>query len=137
MSRLALQPRIKVTNSFNPAAQNADPQGSDTTGWVDLQNFNSAVVLLSAGLWTDGAFILIVEESDDAGVADAPTTVAAADLDGTLPTIDDATNDNTDYTVGYLGVKRFIRPNATESGSTTGLVLGGSVIAGNPEQTPV
>ena len=75
-----------------------------------------------------------VEESAD---NTAFTAVAAADLQGTEPVVDDATDDDQIYKLGYLGSKQYLRVAVTVSGATTGAVYGAMIIAGHPAAAPV
>ena len=83
---------------------------------------------------TDGTHTFAVEESADNTTY---TAVAAADLQGTEPVVDDATDDDQIYELGYLGSKRYIRVAVTVSGATTGAVYGASITTGHPAVAPV
>ena len=108
---------------------------TDLTG-TDLQGFQSACFVLDAGLWVDGTHTFLPQESTDNA---AWTTVAAGNLDGSLPaTILGVTNDNQVYKVGYRGNLRYIRVlNTVTAGPGTGLVMGVSILRGHPESAPV
>lgn len=129
MATQDLKNLIVVDQSIAPAAHTADSTGAS----VDLQGFQSATVLIDFGLYTDGTHTFTVEESDVTG--SGFTAVADADLIGTEPVIDDAAEDNTTHTIGYIGQKRFIRVTATDGTTTTGAVYGASVIKGHPHES--
>jgi hypothetical protein len=100
---------------------------------VDTRGYDSAAVVIHAGAVTDGSFAFKLQESDDNS---AFTDVAAADVDGTLPTITTG-NPNTVHLVGYRGSKRYIKPAATVTGSpATGAALAASVLLGHPQRSP-
>lgn len=120
--------RIAATHSLAPAARTASANG---TG-VDLANTDSAVVVFHTGTITDGTHTTSVDESDDNA---AFTAVAAADLIGTAPVINN-TKSNTALTVGYVGKKRYIRASVAVAGTTTGGVYGASVLAGKRRKQP-
>jgi hypothetical protein len=117
--------------SLAPAARTASANG---TG-VDLRGYEGALVLVDAGAYTDGAHAFTLEESDDDSTY---TDVAAADILGSEPTIDDAAEDNMVYTFGYRGGKRYVRVVQTVTGSpSTGLIAGAAVLRGRPHHAPV
>ena len=127
-----LKNNLSPAQSLAPAARTASANG---TG-VDLQGYGSAMAQFDLGLYTDGSYTLSVEESSDDSTY---TVVAAADLEGTLSVVDDATKDNTIQRVGYKGTKRYIRAVVTEGSSpapSTGLVLGAAILRGHPSQAP-
>lgn len=91
----------------------------------DLSGGYSAAVAFNIGPWGDGTHTFSVEESDDDSTF---TAVAAADLQGTAPVVNDATDDNQVYVVGYIGNKRYIRAVCTVTGGpVTGLVRDANV----------
>jgi hypothetical protein len=122
---------LSGAQSLAPAARAASANG---TG-VDLQGYDAAVVAIDAGLWTDGTHAFTLEESD--ALASGYSAVAAADLLGSQPTIDAADEDETVYTFGYRGGKRYVRVVQTVSGATTGMVAGASILRGKPHHAPV
>ena len=81
------------------------------------------MVVIDVGLWTDGTHTFEVQESDD---DTSYTAVAAADLQGTEPVVDDATDDAQVYELGYLGSKRYLRAISTVASATTGALYGAS-----------
>jgi hypothetical protein len=102
---------------------------------IDLAPYDGAAVLFHVGTWTDGTHTLTVEESDASGSGFA--TVAAADLIGTLANVTANGSPNTIQEVGYIGKKRYIRPVIVSAGTTTGAVLGATVLTGFPRKMPV
>ena len=120
---------VKAAESLRPAARTATVNGQG----VDLAGFDSAMFVVAAGAWTDGSHAITAQESDDNSSYSA---VAAADLIGSQPTISAAGGGNQVYQWGYRGTKRFVRLVSTVSGTTTGAVYGGVVIAGHPRKLP-
>lgn len=107
----------------------------DPANGVDLQGFEGALILVDAGLWTDGTHTFSIEDSDDDSVF---TAVAATLLQGTAPVILGLTNDNKIHQIGYLGTKRYVKIlNTVTAGPSTGLVYGTAVIKGFPRRAPV
>lgn len=121
-----LKNNVDVSQSIAPAAHTASVNG---TG-VDLQGYNSVMVVFHPGAITDGAHTPSVEESDDDVTY---TAVAAADLLGSL--VDLASN--AIQRVGYKGTKRYLRAVSTVAGATTGGVYGAEIVRGHPNVAPV
>lgn len=115
-------PAVSITS----AAQTSTATG---TG-VDLSGYESAVVIFTPATKTDGTHTPTIEESDTSG--SGYSTVAAADMIGTLA----ALTSNTVQKVGYIGNKRYIRAVVTVSGTTTGCVFGATVIRGTARRMP-
>lgn len=85
-------------------------------------------VLISAPAWTDGTYTLLLEESDDAGMAGA-VTIPAAKLIGDFPAVSAATVDG--VALGKVGVfsnLRYIRVSVVSTGVTTGATIRTTVI---------
>ena len=116
--------------SLAPAAYTSDTDGSG----VDLRGFDSAMVLIDVGAYTDGTHTFEVQESDDDSNY---TAVADADLQGTEPVVDGAGAATQTYKIGYTGDSRYVRVVVTATGTSSGAVYGGSVIRSHAHQTPV
>jgi len=120
-----LQSKVSATLSIASAAINATATGAS----ADLQGFNSALVLLTPGINTDGTHTPKLQESVDDS---AWTDVAAGDLVGAFAVI----TTDTLQKVGYKGTQQYIRVVVTVSGATTGAVYGASILSGTPELSP-
>ena len=108
------------------------PTSTQTGVGIDLQGFGAAMLLFIIGTLTDGVHTLTMEESDVLG--SGYTTVAAADMDGTLGVAVSDTNQR----VGYKGTKRYIRAINTITGSpATGCEIAAVVCRGIPNSGPV
>jgi len=120
---------IGVVAAVAPAVLTA----TNTSAAIDLLGFNSAAVVINTGaIVSSGDFTATIEESDTTTSGDF-TTVAAADLVGTLPA---ALAASTVYKVGYTGGKRYIRTVLTKN-SGTSIAAGAVVVKGNPGSAPV
>jgi hypothetical protein len=119
-----------VTPSLAPAART---NGTATGTAVDLRGFDSAVIAVSFGAWTDGTHTPSVQHSMDNSTY---TNAAAADLDGSFSAVSSAAGNNTVQAVGYIGSQRYVRVVMTTSGATTGALSSASVIAGSPRNAP-
>ena len=115
--------------SLAPAARTATANGSG----VDLQNFGAAVAVITFGAYTDGTHAIKLQESDDNS---AFTDVAAAQVDGSNPSVSGAGGASQTYRLGYLGTKRYLRVVATVSGTTTGAVYGANIERHLPKKAP-
>ena len=125
MAKLSIKAIVAAVQSIAPGAKTASVTG---TG-VDLQGFDSALVLIDVGAWTDGSHTPKLQESDDNSTF---TDVAAGDLDGSFTAITASGNGSQVYQVGYIGKKRYIRVYVTISGTTTGAVYGAAILKGVP-----
>lgn len=93
----------------------------------------SAMLVVHTGTITDGSHAVILQESDDNS---AWGTVAAADLQGSAPTIV-STDDDVLFELGYKGSKRYLRASVTTSGATTGGTFGAVILRGFVRRQPI
>lgn len=121
--------KVAESTSIAPAVISATTKGTA----IDLQGFDSALVILSVGTLTDGTHTPSVQESDTTTDGDF-SDVAAADLIGSLSALVSAT----DQRVSYIGSKRYIRVVNTVTGSpSTGCALAAVVTKGFAHYEPV
>lgn len=120
---------ITPVESIAPAAHTASANGSSVDRAQTSNAFQSVAVVAYAGTITDGDHAITVEESDDDSTW---TEVAAADLQGDLPTFSDS--EAGEHTIGYFGRKRFVRAVTTVSGATSGGVYGALVVLGHARE---
>lgn len=92
---------------------------------VDLQNRQGATVVFSIGAYTDGTHTPILQDSPDNSTF---TTVAAANMQGTLSVVNSTSGQNKTQQVGYLGNNRYIRPVIQVGSATTGMQADAQVI---------
>lgn len=110
--------------SINIAAKTDGTATGTTADLSTASDFNGALVVFQVGTKTDGTHLCTVEESDDDS-----SWATTTNLNGSIPA---NVTSNTDIAVAYLGSKRYIRAKVVTSGSTTGAVIGASVIKANP-----
>ncbi len=115
-----LHNNITVVNSIFPIVGNNDTEGTGIG--VDLSDYEAAEMVFHFGISGDtlsGALSVlpVLEESDTLG--SNYTTVAAADMLGSLTLIDDAAEDPIVQAVGYVGNKRYIRAFVDFTGTHT------------------
>jgi hypothetical protein len=139
-----LKNNIGVVQSIAPVTASSDATG---TG-VDLQGFESATVVIDAGiegitLSTTNKIEIELEHSDDDSTytdvtSSADVIGATPDSSGVVATFDANTEIPAVATVGYIGGKRYIRAIANFSGTHgTGTPLSVSVIKSHARKNPV
>ena len=99
-----------------------------------FQGFSSLTFLFTSGVITDGTLVASVEDSNLANMSDA-AVVPAAGLIGTPPTFL-AADDALSKRVGYRGDKRYVRVKLTQTGATTGGIIGCTAVLGHPGAAP-
>lgn len=136
-----LHNNISVTAALAPATINSD---TTTEGVViDRQGFESLEFAFQAGALTDGIFTAALAEADAVdgeGALVDESTVAAADLLGSLPVLSaDGEDDDSEVVrkVGYRGGKRYVRFDVVSTETDDGGVVGATAILGNPRNSPV
>jgi hypothetical protein len=93
-----------------------------------------AMLVVTTGAVTDGSHVVSVEDSAD-GATDW-TAVAAAQLQGSLPTVV-AANDSAVFEVGIRSTRRFLRAVIVTTGATTGGIIGAHFALNAPRFAPV
>jgi len=132
---------IKAVSVLDPIAVTATAEHTD----IDLQGFNSACLLIHAGLdagtglSASHKFTFTLAHSDDGTTYTAVTTNDMLDLtvtSGVVITIDATTEDNILYKLGYVGGKRYLQLTNTVTGTVT-MPISIIVVKGDPEVSPV
>lgn len=102
---------------------------------IDTLDYESLEYIVQVGTLTTGTVSLIIEEGDDAALADA----AAVSADNTLGALTGfaVTDDNTTKRVGSLGKKRYQRLSLQPAGTVSIDFLGAIAVLGNPKTAPV
>lgn len=119
-----------VTPTVHPSSR---VNGTSNGVAVDLRGFDSAVIMVAFGSWTDGTHTPSIQHSVD-GVT--YNTCAASDLDGTLTAVNSSAGANKAQQIGYIGNRRYIRAVMTVTGATTGAVSQAAVITGTARMQP-
>lgn len=125
-----------------PAVVTADADGTT----VDLQGFNSAMVVVNTGVEGDTLsasvkFDFILEHSDDDSTWTAVTsstdvTEGSVDSSGIFLTLDANAETPQISQIGYIGGKQYIRCKIDATGShSNGTPMGVTVIKGNPSDS--
>lgn len=126
---------VALTKStIGPAANRAtSTTGATVDRMTDQGGFRSALVVVHAGVVTDGTHTVVVEDSPD---GTNWTAVADQFLQGTEPAITSA-NDDTVYEIGYVGHQRYLRASVTVSGApATGGLYSAVILLGWPRSMP-
>ncbi|MDX1974463.1 MAG: hypothetical protein SFT92_02180 [Rickettsiales bacterium] len=128
---------IAVSQPLNPVVSST----TKTSSAIDLQGFESAVVLFSVGLSGDTLsgsvyWTLKLQHSDDNSTY---TDIAASDNSAGVATvvIDAAAEDEVAVVFGYVGSKRYLKALATPTGThTNGTPIGMIALRGNATYLP-
>lgn len=116
---LSVSPQVLTNGTVNGAS-------------ADMQNFESAAVVVASGTVTDGTHTPSLEDSPDDS---AWTAVAAGDLIGSFTAIA-AANDDEIQEVGYKGSQRYLRAVVVTTGATTGALVAAAIVRGDPRTIP-
>lgn len=125
-----------------PAVVTADADGTT----VDLQGFNSAMVVVNTGVEGDTLsgsvkFDFILEHSDNdsdwsAVTSSTDVTEGSVDGSGIFLTLDANAETPQISQIGYIGGKQYIRCKIDATGShSNGTPMGVTVIKGNPSDS--
>lgn len=121
-------------SSIDPGAKTATATGTSVDRAGGGKMFQAALVIVQTGTITDGTHAISVEESDDNA---AWGTVAAGSLQGVAPTLATGGASNSKcFSLGYLGLKRYLRVKSTVATATTGGVYGASIVLADPRVLP-
>jgi hypothetical protein len=122
---------VKMAITPVDATAIADGSAIDTLGYEGVE-----FIVFSGTLGT-GTIDFTLQEADDdgAGAADTYSTVAAADMLGTPPTIL-ATEDDSVWKFGYIGKKRHLRLQNVETSAWTGMLHGAVCVLTHPKEMP-
>ena len=103
---------------------------------IDTLDYESLEFIISMGTITDGAYSLVVQQGDDAALADA-TNVSADELLGEVTGFV-AADDNSTKRLGSIGKQRYQRLTILSTGVTTGVAFASAVaVLGHPKTAPV
>jgi hypothetical protein len=125
---------FKIVNALGYAARTATVSGEV----IDVQGYDKATIVVQVGTVTTAdatnKFAIDLYHGDLASGTDA-TTVPAAQRIGSAFDIDASGDADKTGAFGYLGNKRYIRLQATESG-TASVVFGATALLGAGAQQP-
>lgn len=133
-----------LTNNIS-MLQPLNPVGSTTTktsSAVDLQGFDSGAVIVLMGLSGDTLsgsvfWTLKLQESDSDSTGFTDVVLANLTNGAATYVVNSSALDETCYSFGYIGSKRYIRAVATSTGThTNGTPIGMLAIRGRPNYRP-
>jgi hypothetical protein len=129
---------ILPTQVLNPVVSTT----AKTSSTIDLQGFNSLSVVFALGQSGDTLsgslyWTLTLQHSDDnVSYSAVATTDCNAGVNSI--TVNSSSLDETSYSIGYIGAKRYLQAVATPTGSvSTGIPLGMIALRGTPAYRPV
>lgn len=134
MSEFDLHSNIK-----NEIALNTQDITSNTTTVgeiVDTKGFESIEYAIQSGTVTDGAFDVILEEGDDAGLSDAAPVNSDLIL-GNLSAFAGSGSSDMIARVGSIGKDRFQRLSIVSTTVTSGGTFSAVAVLGHPHTAPV
>lgn len=126
--------QLLVKHTIGPAARTDGAHNGAAVDRAVNGGMQDAVVIVSTGVVTDGSHAVTVEDSADGSTGWA--AVAAANLQGTPPTVV-AANDDTVLEFGVRSSRRYLRAVITTSGATTGGIMGATIALSSPRFAPV
>lgn len=132
---------LAASSVLDPIAVTATATYTD----IDLQGFNSCMLLVSlgldagTGLSAEHKLTFVLYDSDDGTTYSVVETADMIDLtvtSGVVITVDAVGEDNTLYKLGYVGGKRYLQLIATETG-TVSVPMTIILVKGHPLDAPV
>ncbi|WP_322990410.1 hypothetical protein [Hoeflea sp.] len=120
---------VGIFATLAPAVVTASTDGTA----VDLQDFNSATLVINTGAIAGAGLYDVKLQHSDTTTGGDFADVTAADLLGALP--DDLAAASV-YKQGYKGSKRYVRAVITKQ-SGTSIAAGAVVVCGEPYDAPV
>ena len=130
--------RDLVSSVMTQVGVNSQAIATDTTtvgNIIDSSGFESLTFALVTGGITDGDYALVIEDGEDAGLADA-APVDPLLLINALPSFTEDTDDNLSLDIGYVGKKRYVRASIVSTNVTTGGTLMCLAIRGHAGSRP-
>lgn len=122
---------IMTSISLAPAVRTATATATGSA--VDLRGYDSAVISVQFGSYTDGTHTPSVQHSVDGTTY---TSVAAGDLDGAFAAVNSAAGAGSIQSVGYIGAQRYVRVVMTIASATSGAASGAVVTVGHARSAP-
>lgn len=124
---------------------------TQTSGWIDLANYDGAMIYLLAGTYTDGTLTPVIHVSDDGSTdlgaaattdlvlwqATSASVFTPVKSGNAQPSAISSSATAINQRVGYLGSHRYIQVVTTVTGSpATGCQYDAIVLAGRPRFMP-
>lgn len=125
---------VRAVTSLSPAGRTTTANGTTVDRAANLDNYRSALLVVSTGTITDGDHTVTLEVSDnDSDWSDAP----AGYIQGHATSTVDAALGDTVTEMGYVGAERYLRATHTVADATTGGVLGAVIVLADARREPV
>lgn len=123
VARRSVSPAVVTNGTINGAAVNLGSYGSE-----------SAIAVINVGTVTDGTHTTSIEESDTG--TGSWSAIPVGRLTAAMPVVNVAAS-NTIIEIGVTPLKAFVRIVVVTTAATTGGLLSGLVICGDPGNVPV
>lgn len=134
MPRKDLKHNIDVKEAIPSTSVAAN--GATVGNIIDTLGYESVTFVIKGETLTDGVYTPSIEEGNDPALADT----AAAGTDYILDSYADSalqpTDDNKARTLGYTGMKRYVRLTLTASAVTSGGRVSANCVLGGPLDAP-
>jgi hypothetical protein len=126
---------VQPLNAFNTQLINSDTTTNGNI--IDTAGYDRVLFVFQMGVMTDGDYVVLLQHDSDSGLA-SPTTVAAADRSGDLPSLTDhITEDNTCQSVEVRPIERYVRLSIVSTNNAgSGATLGASALLFNARHKP-
>lgn len=131
MTTRDIKNNVDAAHSLEPAVR---ATGTTNGSGVDLQGYDSAMVLVYFGAYTNGTHTPTLEHSDDNS---SFTAAASTDMDGSFTAVSSGAGANTLQRVGYRGSKRYVRAVMTVASGATGAASAAVIVRGKAASAPV
>ncbi len=133
-----LYDNVSVTQVTTPAVATA----TVTSSAIDLQGFNSAIVLFNMGASGDtlsSSVYWTLSLTECATSGGTYTAVATSDMSAGVSSVTVALGqDSASYKLGYIGSQRYVKAVATKTGTmTNGTIIGITSLRGSAAYKPV
>jgi len=130
---------LKFKRAISPdeGAANNDAKVSQI---IDRQGYESLEFVIATGTIGDAGatFTVLVEHADEVGFNVTNEAVADRYLLGTEALASfDQDDDDSVFTIGYIGPKRFVRLTITPANNATAWDIGAIAVLGSPNDAPV
>ena len=128
-------------NNVHPSGVAVTANADNTatvSGIINVAGYDSLEFLIATGTLADAdaTFTVLVEEGDDAALADA-AAVADADLLGTEALASfDFSNDDSAFKIGYKGSKNYVRCTVTPANNASAAPIAIIPLQGHPNIAP-
>jgi hypothetical protein len=135
---------LQIKRVLSPVATPAD-NTAQVGQIIDRLGFESVTYIIATGAIpdVDATFAVLLEESDDSGMAGAAAVADADMISQTAGTAPETAagfqfdSDNQVRKLGYVGNKRYTRLTITPAANASATLIAAVAVLGNPDSAPV